>query len=74
MISFKIYQPPKNLAEAKNRWYGLKSRKYNMNQCAHEALFYRAPGVNGIKQCSRKNGHGPSDLYCKQHSDKMEKR
>lgn len=31
--------------------------------CSHDAYL--------SKQCSRKNGHGPDELYCKQHAGKL---
>ena len=62
---------PMTKPEAEKRVYGdwagnPKGHKYNSNQCAAEIgeyIFY---------QCSRKPGHGPDGLYCKQHA-KMER-
>ena len=63
-----MLNPPKTLEEANrykyNVWAGNpKGRAYNKNNCAWEVwdnmLSY---------QCSRKNGHGPNNLYCKQHA------
>ena len=46
--------------------------KYNEKKCAAEVW-----GVWGhwyySRQCSRKNGHGPDNLYCKQHAKEFKK-
>lgn len=63
---------PKTLQEAEaykyNRWGGNpEGTPYLSKECAYEvcsnSFFY---------QCSRKNGHGPAGLYCKQHAKMVE--
>lgn len=62
---------PKTLEEARKLRYGQwsgdpKGHKYDDVFCAYEVL-----GESGFGlpyQCQRKNGHGPSGLYCKQHA------
>ncbi len=56
------------LQEAKDyryeQWVGKpKGTPYNKKQCAREV-------INGYiyYQCSRKNGHGIENLFCKQHA------
>jgi len=60
---------PKTLEDAKKykyyQWAGNeKGWKYRDGDCAYEV--YALNGW-GSYQCSRKNGHGPGGLYCKQH-------
>lgn len=66
-----MLDPPKTKKEAQqyryNKWAGNpQGRAYNPTQCVYEVhesgrgyMFY---------QCSRKSGHGPDNLYCKQHA------
>ena len=58
---------PRTKAEAEKRRYGVwggnpKGNVYNPNQCAMGVTTAWTPG-----QCTRKPGHGPDSLYCKQH-------
>lgn len=66
---------PKTLEEAKryryNKWGGNpRGNHYDSSRCADEAydsvsrMFY---------QCSRKPGHGPDGIFCKQHARMREK-
>uniref|UniRef100_A0A6H2A3R7 Uncharacterized protein n=1 Tax=viral metagenome TaxID=1070528 RepID=A0A6H2A3R7_9ZZZZ len=62
---------PKTLEEARayryNQWAGNpKGWPYQGGRCAYEVW----RNILGY-QCSRKNGHGPSGLYCKQHAKKL---
>lgn len=61
---------PKTKEEAREYRYGVWAGKpdgypYDNDRCAYETysnytrMFY---------QCTRKPGHGPESLYCKQHS------
>ena len=48
-------------------WAGdQKGRAFDPARCAHEVyergLFY---------QCSRKPGHGPDEIFCKQHAKRL---
>jgi len=67
----KMIDPPKTLKEAEKIEYGSwagnpKGRKYHRDFCAYEV--YPAERLVISYQCSRKNGHGPERLYCKQHA------
>lgn len=50
-----------------NTWAGNpKGHKYIEGRCAEEIW---SSGRGSLPyQCSRKNGHGPDGLYCKQHA------
>jgi hypothetical protein len=51
-------------------WAGNPSgREYQEGYCAYE-VWAQGRGIS-CHQCSRKNGHGPDGLYCKQHSKKI---
>lgn len=59
---------PKTTEEAKKQRYGSwggnpKGHKYSEKHCAYEVW-----GDWHSYQCSRKNGHGINNLYCKQHA------
>ena len=63
-----MIHPPKTIEQAQkikyNRWAGKpKGEDYKEGRCAYEVF-----GAWLSYQCTRKNGHGPSGLYCKQHS------
>ena len=65
---------PRTLDEAKTIRYGRWGSNsagypYNPAHCASE-VYHRFGGYVS-SQCSRKNGHGPDGLYCKQHSKKL---
>ena len=60
---------PKTKEEARTyrygQWAGSVGRKYKEDYCAWEIW----PDSGWIPyQCTRKNGHGINNLYCKQHS------
>lgn len=62
---------PKTRKEAKNYVYGssfLPNLRYEPERCAY-------PVSDGIAdfQCSRKPGHGPDGIFCKQHAAMLEK-
>lgn len=62
---------PKTKEKAEKYRYGIwdedrQGTAYNPNQCAAEA--WNENKVPMFYQCSRKPGHGPAGLYCKQHS------
>ncbi len=64
--------PPKTLKDARkhryHQWAGNpKGWSYNEGYCAYEV------GDLIGYQCSRKNGHGPAGLYCKQHAGMIKK-
>lgn len=66
---------PTTLEEAKKIRYGQwggnpKGNKYSKNHCAYEVM--PTVGFPIPYQCARKNGHGPGNLYCKQHSKIVE--
>lgn len=70
-----MFNPPKTIEEAKaykyNEWAGNpKGMPYREKECAYEVW----PSSGGFLpyQCSRKNGHGPAELYCKQHTKMVE--
>lgn len=62
-----MFDLPKTKEEAAqkryNRWGGNpKGNAYDPKRCAYEIWDNHL-----THQCSRKNGHGPDELYCKQH-------
>ncbi len=64
---------PETLEEARKYTYGRWSKKpdYRKGDCIWE-VFSRG-GFGGSYQCTRKDGHGPDKLYCKQHAKMVEK-
>ncbi len=65
---------PKTKAEAKackyGEWAGWpRGMAYNPACCAYEIW----EDMHSF-QCSRKNGHGPDGLYCKQHAKMIERK
>jgi len=62
-----MINPPRTKAQAEAYRYSVwagnpKGLEYRPERCAYEAqLFY---------QCTRRPGHGPEALYCKQHAKK----
>lgn len=64
-------QAPKTQAEANRltygRWVGNPAgRRYNVKYCAYEVREKQRGAM--ARQCSRKRGHGPDNLYCKSHA------
>lgn len=64
---------PKTKKEAYKYRYGTwagnpSGDRYDPNRCAAEVVDDWCHF-----QCSRKNGHGPDGLYCKQHAKMVEK-
>lgn len=64
---------PKTVEEARQNRYGVwagnpKGWSYVEDRCAYSVSTDRWYSV----QCSRKLGHGPGGLYCKQHAKKVE--
>ena len=49
------------------RIYGRLEAPEDLRQCVVEVF-----GEWNSYQCSRKRGHGPDGLYCKQHAKKFE--
>ena len=67
-----MFNAPKTLAEATayryDCWAGNpKGIAYNPRRCAHSTT---GNGWHSY-QCVRPNGHGPANLYCKQHAKKV---
>ena len=62
-----MINPPKTLEEAMKIQYGRwdidDNREYDPKYCAYQVWGDWYP-----YQCSRKNGHGINNLYCKQHA------
>lgn len=48
---------------------GVPENKENCVECV-----YPKTGFPICAQCSRKRGHGPDGLYCKQHAKRAERR
>jgi ubiquitin len=64
---------PKTLEEAKKYQYGynhLGYKKYKEGRCAMEVS--EAPYYIYAHQCRRPSGHGPENLYCKQHAKRFQ--
>lgn len=64
---------PKTVEEARrhrySRWAGNPlGNDYDPAYCAMEVFRERCQ----FSQCSHRNGHGPANLYCKQHAKKVE--
>lgn len=63
-----MIHPPRTRAEARKCQYGSSlwgKTKFNPKRCAQEVSSgTRAPTYH---QCDRKPGHGPDELYCRQH-------
>lgn len=65
---------PRTIEQAKkyryNRWSGNPNgNRYVEGRCAYKVW---GTGRSMLSyQCHRKNGYGPDDLYCKQHSKKV---
>lgn len=67
-----MLNPPMTKEEAEkvryDKWSGNpKGFAYDQECCAYEISSGGLPW-----QCSRKPGHGPDGLYCKQHARKVE--
>lgn len=67
----EMFNYPKTLEQAQShkyeQWAGNPNGiSYKKDKCAY-AIYANYIG----HQCSRKNGHGPNDLYCKQHTRKL---
>jgi hypothetical protein len=65
---------PNTKAEARrhrySRWAGNpKGNSFREEQCAFEQF----KNIFGV-QCTRRPGHGPDGLYCKQHAKKIAER
>lgn len=66
-----MFNPPKTRAEAEARRYGQwagnpNGYRFKPSRCACEVSSKYL-----LVQCSRKPGHGPDELYCKQHAKKV---
>ena len=64
---------PKTIEEAEKKRYGVwagnpRGYQYSPDNCAAEVL---PSGMWEYHQCSRRTGHGPGQLYCKQHAAKV---
>lgn len=67
-----MINPPKTLEEARahryNEWAGNpEGNKWRGGYCAYE-MFSSILSL----QCGRRLGHGPANLYCKQHAKMVE--
>ncbi len=67
---------PKTKVEAEKHQYGAwagepNGRPYDPSCCCYEV--HESGRGCLCYQCRRKNGFGPSELYCKQHAKKAEK-
>lgn len=66
---------PRTADEAAKIIYGYRDSfrrgaAYNPSRCAYEVS--DPPWYLDYYQCSRKPGHGPDGLYCKQHAKKVD--
>ncbi len=55
--------PPRTIEEA-------RKRDLNENLCAY---VIQEKWSNNYQQCPRRPGHGPANLYCKQHAKMVER-
>lgn len=75
---FKMLNPPRTPEEAQAYKYGiwtwdiarwphqsLEGQPYFKGHCAYEVSYIRG----SLHQCKHENGHGPNNLYCKQHAE-----
>lgn len=63
-----MYDDPVTKEEARLQRYGAPHREvaYDERQCAFRVW----PAIGwGNHQCNRKPGHGPAQLYCRQHAE-----
>lgn len=67
-----MINPPMTREEAEKTTYGSHwdKRRYESMRCVQEV--YDSTGFGCFYQCSRRPGHGPDDLYCKQHAKIVE--
>lgn len=56
----------KSREEAKNHWEHKRGYNFDFNRCAQGVQ--ESGRSFGFHQCSRKPGHGPDGIYCKQHA------
>ena len=72
-----MISPPKTLEEARKMRYGRWNVIYKLPRCAFSVKYLGKDvlgyGYTTYRQCSRKLGHGPEKLYCKQHGRMVEK-
>lgn len=69
-----MFDHPKTKEEAAvcryNEWAGNpKGYPFNPERCAYEVMQSGRGGL--FFQCCRKPGHGPGELYCKQHAKRV---
>ncbi len=70
-----MFNPPKTIKEAKayryHKWAGNPNgRAYKEGFCSWQV--WEVGRAITSHQCSRKNGHGPAGLYCRQHAKMVE--
>ena len=70
-----MHNPPKTRAAAFGCRYGYTDTRfegipYDARHCAYR--IYKHPSPMMSHQCSRRPGHGPDALYCKQHARMVE--
>ena len=70
-----MFDPPTTSEEAKRLKYGRDDGFYNPSRydplrCAYEVS--EPPWYINRHQCHRKPGHGPNQLYCKQHAKRIQ--
>lgn len=61
--------PPRNIKAARRKRYGKVSWNPTGHSYIAECCAFEVTNKSGYQyQCSRKNGHGVGDLYCRQHA------
>lgn len=66
-----MIEPPLTAHNAKLRKYGSeRTVPFNGNKCAYEV---HTPGTVSWRQCSRRPHHGPGQLYCFVHAERVER-
>lgn len=73
-----MISPPRTLAEARTYRYGtwrgrVSGVPYAQSRCAYDVRHIADAWDHGA-QCSRLPGHGPANLYCRQHAKMLAKR
>ena len=70
-----MIDPPLTSADASTRTYGRDTGLYHAAKYTPTRCAYSVSGPSyyiSSHQCSKKPGHGPDGLYCKQHAKRIQ--